>query len=167
MTRFGDSADFAIDITREGEDAFGPVGFFVYWIDNVLVGANEWVTILGDVWTILTPIVNDNGKREACPGFAELTTEELWNTIRAGFYGDDEAQVERANREQWARYKISPEVDVMDDACVYLVNVGLSDRILYRSTPDSKVSEIGLPRGQCDDILLQAWKHLAFVCGRD
>jgi Immunity protein 42 len=161
MYTFGNIKEFAISYElEENYNGAWLFGKFCFWIGGKMVGDYELGTSLRDILAPLRWMVIDNGNRENIILF-KLSSEELHtrldNTLCGG--GETSEYEELALIETWARFQISPSVDIFDEWKIYLIDSPPKSRIAY-SFCEGNVVEFNLAAGIFDLVIANVFNTL-------
>jgi hypothetical protein len=154
--RFG--VEYDLDDNYEGVWLFGKICFR---IGGERVGNFELGTSLRDFLFQIEQGRRDHGRRRS-KRFESMPAGDVVELIEGAVFGAGGDVNDRlAVEEQWARHRITPEVDVFDHWRIYLVESDVNGRLLYgRTEPGADVHEILLSAGECDDVLDQACQEI-------
>jgi hypothetical protein len=151
----GDPSRFAAKVELAPEPGgawlFGRLGLVVAGRE---VGDFAEGTSLRDVLFLLDELDRYGGDRWS-PSLGPLTAEMAFARLNEVMFGEpDEQDVETSLREQWARHRFLPAVDVMRDWKGFVLDDGAGrERVLLSSAPYVEVHETWLERGEVDRVL--------------
>jgi Immunity protein 42 len=157
MYTFGDVQKFAIsyelDENQRGSWLFGK---FCYWVGGEVIGDYELIMPLCYILPELRHMVIDNGNRENINLF-KLSSEEFCTHLDNFFCGEGDEEL--GERECWARFLISPSVDIFDGWAIYLIDSPPISRIIY-SFQEENVVEFNLESGAFDQVITNVFNTL-------
>jgi hypothetical protein len=169
MVALGDKSRFAVeyelDMSFGGEWMFGR---FCYWCGGQAVGDYGLGTSLRDVLFGLDQILK-YADRRAATRFEGMSAPDVFRTLYAAFFGPEESSADSAviNEEEWARHAIVPAVDVFDHWKGFLVENGVTGRLVVGHLPTDRIHETVLRSGECDEVLRLAQRHLDEIHERE
>jgi hypothetical protein len=138
-------------------------GCACYWVCGQPVGNFENVGTLRQIMLEWDTMSRDSGRRSNPELFA-LDTATLVDTLFCGLYGhgclDYDTQHDRGIEEEWARFDISPQVEMFDHWFVFLAESPLSSRCVFHLWESDLYGECTLEPGEFDRVLKQALEHL-------
>jgi hypothetical protein len=165
MPLVGDSRLFGVEYELNeqtgGAWLFGKVCF---WIAGERVGDFELGTSLRDFLFQVEQGRRYKGDRQT-GRFMKMPAADVVATIEAGLFGRGSEEKEQlAVDEQWAKHRITPEIDVFDSWRIYLFQSSLGDRVLYsRTEPGANIREVLLPLGECDAVLARCCNEIGAI----
>ena len=126
-------------------------GKMCFWIDGVRVGNYEEGTSLRDVMHFTTGIVKYCGRRDA-GGLCKLCKDAAFEIIEGTIFGDGDSRfdlfvTDELLRQSPGTLQVKPGVDIFDASCVYLLECGEIDRIIFIERVGEPVRAIDLSRG--------------------
>lgn len=164
----GDPEVFSVvcDLNEESGDRW-MFGKFAYRIAGSIVGNYDDGTSLRDVMHLLVPVVKDCGNRRGNE-FLSLAASEAFRRIFDAMYGEGLSPYDQcAIEETWARFVLTPNMDVFDGWLVTMFDGDRDSRLLWNrlGSEFSKqpVREVWVPTGLVDHAITEAYERLRVV----
>jgi len=147
------AVEYVLDNEYGGEWLFGRVCFRIAGerVGDFLLG-----TSLRDFLFQIEQGRRDHGRRRS-RRFESMAAREVVGLLEGALFGGLDTDLEDvAMEEQWARHRITPELDVFDGWRVYLVETEAIGRLLYGEAERREIHEFTVLPGECDKVLDEA-----------
>ncbi len=125
-------------------------GHICYWINSMMIGNFESVTILSDVFIFLPHIIYDNGNREH-ESFYKMDKDKVFYLLSGQAFLNNHKYEEIALTETWARFSIEMGLDVFVGTVVKLIEDKDNARIIF-SSDGKEVYDLYLKKGNVEDV---------------